>query len=113
MCDGLSQLDGRDAASRRIEDFRGRAVSRVTDWGISISNYKIVARINRKTCIGCQLCYVACWDTAHQCIYVDEPAAVAGGTDGGAAKGATASAGHAPSFHPGSLPDSRHADHAP
>jgi len=98
LCDGLSNwMDERGFA--RIEDFRGRAVSRVTDWGNLDLEYKIVARINAKTCIGCQLCYVACQDTAHQCIYVDDPVAVAG-TDGGAAKGAAASAGHAPSFVP-------------
>ena len=34
-------------------------------------NYQIVARINRETCIGCDLCYVACWDGAHQCIHLD------------------------------------------
>jgi len=98
LCDGLSNwMDERGFA--RIEDFRGRAVPRVTDWGNLDLEFKVVARINEKTCIGCQLCYVACQDTAHQCIYVDEPATVAG-TDGGAAKGAAASAGHAPSFIP-------------
>jgi dihydropyrimidine dehydrogenase (NAD+) subunit PreA len=34
-------------------------------------NYKLVARINPGTCIGCQLCYTACWDGAHQCIHLD------------------------------------------
>jgi dihydropyrimidine dehydrogenase (NAD+) subunit PreA len=34
-------------------------------------NYKIVARINRDKCIGCDLCYIACWDGAHQCIHLD------------------------------------------
>src|SRR5437667_180090 len=32
-----------------------------------------VARINRDTCIGCDLCYIACWDGAHQCIHIDKP----------------------------------------
>ncbi len=30
-----------------------------------------MARINRDTCIGCDLCYIACWDGAHQCIHID------------------------------------------
>jgi dihydropyrimidine dehydrogenase (NAD+) subunit PreA len=30
-----------------------------------------VARIDPDTCIGCQLCYTACWDGAHQCIHLD------------------------------------------
>src|SRR5262249_11419098 len=29
------------------------------------------ARIDPAKCIGCQLCYTACWDGAHQCIHVD------------------------------------------
>jgi dihydropyrimidine dehydrogenase (NAD+) subunit PreA len=28
-----------------------------------------VARIHAETCIGCDLCYIACWDGAHQCIH--------------------------------------------
>jgi dihydropyrimidine dehydrogenase (NAD+) subunit PreA len=43
----------------------------VTEWQHLDLNYKIVARINPDTCIGCQLCYAACWDGAHQCIHVD------------------------------------------
>ena len=31
-------------------------------------NYKVIADINQDFCIGCQLCYVACEDGAHQCI---------------------------------------------
>jgi dihydropyrimidine dehydrogenase (NAD+) subunit PreA len=43
-------------------------VPNVKDWGDLDLNYKIVARINSELCIGCQLCYVACEDGAHQCI---------------------------------------------
>jgi dihydropyrimidine dehydrogenase (NAD+) subunit PreA len=31
-------------------------------------NYKVIARIDRELCIGCQLCYAACEDGAHQAI---------------------------------------------
>ncbi len=74
LTDGLSNwMDEHGFAS--IEAFRGRAVPAVRDWGDLDLNYTIVARIDPKTCIGCQLCYVACQDTAHQCIYVgDAPA---------------------------------------
>jgi dihydropyrimidine dehydrogenase (NAD+) subunit PreA len=67
MIDGLSQYMD-DRGFRTIEDFRGRAVPNVKDWGDLDLNYKIVAKIHSELCIGCQLCYVACEDGAHQCI---------------------------------------------
>lgn len=54
-----------------IEDFRGRTLDLVTDWGSLNLDYQIVARINPQTCIGCGLCTTACWDGAYQCIYQD------------------------------------------
>ena len=54
-----------------IEDFRGRSLPRVTDWKNLNLNYKIVAHIDEQTCIGCGLCYTACWDGAYQCIHMD------------------------------------------
>lgn len=70
MCDGLSQwMDTK--GFRKIEDFRGLSVPRVRDWKDLNLNYKIVASIDRDRCIGCDLCYVACWDGAHQCIHVE------------------------------------------
>ncbi len=62
-----------------IEDFRGRSLSRVTEWKHLNLNYKIVARINEQKCIGCDLCHIACWDGAHQCIHLDR---VEGPVDG-------------------------------
>ncbi|MGH7295444.1 MAG: 4Fe-4S dicluster-binding protein, partial [Polyangiaceae bacterium] len=38
-------------------------------------NSRGIARIDPKTCIGCQLCYTACWDGAHQCIDLLPPSA--------------------------------------
>jgi len=67
MIDGLSQYMD-DHGFRTIEDFRGRALANVMDWGDLDLNYKIVAKIDSELCIGCQLCYVACEDGAHQCI---------------------------------------------
>src|SRR6516162_7081897 len=67
MIDGLSQYMD-DRGFRTIDDFRGRALPNVMDWGDLDLNYKIIAQINSQLCIGCQLCYVACEDGAHQCI---------------------------------------------
>jgi ferredoxin len=52
----------------RIEEFRGRALPNYEEWGDLDLNYKIIAEIDPATCIGCQLCYAACEDGAHQAI---------------------------------------------
>jgi dihydropyrimidine dehydrogenase (NAD+) subunit PreA len=70
MIDGLSQwMDEKNL--RTIDDFRGASLPKLTEWKHLDLNYKIVARIDRDTCIGCDLCYIACWDGAHQCIHLD------------------------------------------
>ncbi len=68
MIDGLANwMDDKGFAT--IEEFRARSVPKVTEWKHLDLNYKIVARIHAEKCIGCQLCYTACWDGAHQCIH--------------------------------------------
>ncbi|MBI3207294.1 MAG: NAD-dependent dihydropyrimidine dehydrogenase subunit PreA [Candidatus Solibacter usitatus] len=70
MIDGLSNwMDSK--GYKTLDDFRGLSIPRVTDWQHLDLNFKIVARIDEDKCIGCQLCYAACWDGAHQCIHVD------------------------------------------
>ena len=70
MIDGLSNwMD--EKGFRTIEDFRGLSLPRVTDWKHLNLNFKIVAAINEQLCIGCDLCHIACWDGAHQCIHLD------------------------------------------
>ena len=70
MIDGLKNwMD--EKGFRTINDFRGLSLPNVKDWKNLNLNYKIVARINREKCIGCDLCYIACEDGAHQCIHLD------------------------------------------
>jgi dihydropyrimidine dehydrogenase (NAD+) subunit PreA len=70
MADGLLAWMRRKEFST-LDDFRGRSLPHVTDWKNLNLNYKIVAQIHAEKCIGCQLCYTACWDGAHQCIHLD------------------------------------------
>jgi dihydropyrimidine dehydrogenase (NAD+) subunit PreA len=70
MIDGLTNWM-REKGFSRIEDFRGLTLPRVREWKDLNLNYKIVAHIHEEKCIGCALCYTACWDGAHQCIHMD------------------------------------------
>jgi dihydropyrimidine dehydrogenase (NAD+) subunit PreA len=78
MVDGLS-IWMAEKGYGSIEEFRGLVVPKVTEWKHLNLSYKIVAHIDEAKCIGCELCYIACWDGAHQCIHVDR---VAGPVDG-------------------------------
>src|SRR5271168_1391865 len=68
MIDGLSNwMD--EKGFRSIADFRALSLARVVEWKNLDLNYKIIARIHAEKCIGCELCYTACWDGTHQCIH--------------------------------------------
>ena len=71
MIDGLSQYL-EDKGFNSVMDLVGKSVNRIRDWGDLDLNYKIVARIDPQLCIGCNLCYIACEDGAHQCIAAAE-----------------------------------------
>jgi len=69
MIDGLSRwMDSK--GYRTIQDFAGRASQRFVNWEDLDMNFKVVAAIDPAKCIGCQLCYVACKDGSHHCIYL-------------------------------------------
>jgi len=67
LCDGLSNwMDEKGFAT--IPDVVGKSLPRVSDFNNFDLSFKAVARIDQEKCIRCDLCYVACNDTAHQCI---------------------------------------------
>lgn len=67
LCDGLSNwMDEKGFA--KISDVVGRSLPRVSDFNDFDLSFRAVARIDQALCIRCNLCYVACNDTAHQCI---------------------------------------------
>jgi dihydropyrimidine dehydrogenase (NAD+) subunit PreA len=53
-----------------LQQLRGRAVEYFKEWRDLDLNYRVTAHINEASCIGCNKCYVACRDGAHQCIYL-------------------------------------------
>jgi dihydropyrimidine dehydrogenase (NAD+) subunit PreA len=67
LCDGLSRwMDAKGFAN--IDALRGRSLPRVSAFENLDLSFRAVARIDASRCIKCNLCYVACNDTAHQCI---------------------------------------------
>ncbi len=72
MIDGLSgYLDAK--GFKNLAGLRGKAVPMVQKWESLDLNYKRIARINYDKCIGCNLCYIACEDGAHQSIDLVPP----------------------------------------
>ncbi len=61
-----------DKGFNTIEDFRGKALPNVTEWKHLNLKHKVVAEIDSDKCVGCDLCYIACDDGAHQAIRIPE-----------------------------------------
>jgi dihydropyrimidine dehydrogenase (NAD+) subunit PreA len=72
LCDGLSNwMD--EKGFKTIADVSGHSLHRVSEFKNFDLAYRAVARIDQEKCIKCNLCYVACNDTAHQCIDLISP----------------------------------------
>lgn len=72
MIDGLSGYL-REKGLTRVQQLTGGAVKRIDDWGNLDLRYDVKARVDYQKCVGCNLCYVACEDGAHQAIELDGP----------------------------------------
>jgi dihydropyrimidine dehydrogenase (NAD+) subunit PreA len=67
LCDGLSNwMDEKGYTT--VSKVVGRSLHRISDFSNFDLSFRAVARIDQQKCIRCDLCYVACNDTAHQCI---------------------------------------------
>jgi dihydropyrimidine dehydrogenase (NAD+) subunit PreA len=71
MVAGLEQYMD-EKGFKTLDDFRGKALKNILHWEDLNLKYKIVADIHEEKCIGCQLCYTACEDGAHQAIGLKE-----------------------------------------
>lgn len=58
----------RNKGFNTLDDFIGLSLPKVQKWENLNLKYKVVANIDADKCIGCQLCYTACEDGAHQAI---------------------------------------------
>ena len=58
----------REKGFETLDDFVGKALPNTKTWENLNLHYQVKANINEEKCIGCQLCYTACEDGAHQAI---------------------------------------------
>ncbi len=67
MLEGMTNwMEDKGFAS--LKEVRGKSLEQIADFGDLNLLYKTVAVIDESKCIQCNLCYIACEDSAHQCI---------------------------------------------
>jgi dihydropyrimidine dehydrogenase (NAD+) subunit PreA len=67
MIEGMSNwMD--DKGFKTCNDFIGKSLPRISNFGDFDLGFQSVAKINHDKCIQCNLCFIACNDAAHQCI---------------------------------------------
>ena len=67
MIDGLSNwMD--EKGFKSVHELVGKSVRRISSFGEFDLGFQTVANIDHTKCIQCNLCYIACNDSAHQCI---------------------------------------------
>lgn len=71
MTAGLEQYMS-DKGFNSIDEMVGLALPNIKTWENLNLKYKVIADIDDSKCIGCQLCYIACEDGAHQAIGLPE-----------------------------------------
>ncbi|CAA6799581.1 MAG: Dihydropyrimidine dehydrogenase [NADP+] (EC [uncultured Aureispira sp.] len=71
MESGLRQFMA-DKGFNKLDDFIGLSLDKMKEWKDLNLEYKVKAEINTDKCVGCQLCYIACEDGAHQAIKLEK-----------------------------------------
>lgn len=71
MIAGLEDYMDRKGYSS-IEEMRGLAVPKMTDWQHLNLDYVVKAKIDQDLCIQCGRCHIACEDTSHQAITAEK-----------------------------------------
>lgn len=71
MESGLRQFMA-DKGFNKLDDFIGLSLGKMKEWKDLNLEYKVKADISTDKCIGCQLCYIACEDGAHQAIKLEK-----------------------------------------
>jgi dihydropyrimidine dehydrogenase (NAD+) subunit PreA len=70
LVDGLSTYL-RSKGLHSPSELIGKALPTIGDWGQLDQTFRLLAHVDQATCIGCNLCYAACNDGAHQAMRIE------------------------------------------